>query len=118
MQHPEFLKREIKAIAFDQYGTIVDMQAGLVAAVTPFLRQKGWQGEPNSFVTWWRRTHFESSMIDALCDRGAVRAEPRELGGRLHQRREVAGRGVDVGGVRGVGRDAFGAESVVKRSDQ
>jgi 2-haloacid dehalogenase len=21
-------------------------------------------------VTWWRRTHFESSMIDALCDRG------------------------------------------------
>ena len=48
MQHPEILKREIKAIAFDQYGTIVDMQAGLVAAVTPFLRQKGWQGEPNS----------------------------------------------------------------------
>ena len=42
MQHPEILKREIKAIAFDQYGTIVDMQAGLVAAVTPFLRQKGW----------------------------------------------------------------------------
>jgi 2-haloacid dehalogenase len=39
MQHPEILKREIKAIAFDQYGTIVDMQAGLVAAVTPFLRQ-------------------------------------------------------------------------------
>ena len=21
---------------------------------------------PNSFVTWWRRTHFENSMIDAL----------------------------------------------------
>ena len=56
MQRPEILKREIKAIAFDQYGTIVDMQAGLVAAVTPFLRQKGWHGEPNSFVTWWRRT--------------------------------------------------------------
>ena len=45
------------------------MQMGLVEVVKPFLTQKGWQGEPNSFVTWWRRTHFENSMIDALCDR-------------------------------------------------
>ena len=37
---------------------------------TPFLKRKGWAGNPNSFVTWWRRTHFENSMIDALCDRG------------------------------------------------
>jgi len=80
MQHPEILTREIKAIAFDQYGTIVDMQAGLVAAVTPFLRQKGWHGEPNSFVTWWRRNHFENSMIDALCDRGHT--PYREIGHR------------------------------------
>jgi 2-haloacid dehalogenase len=80
MQRPEILKREIKAIAFDQYGTIVDMQAGLVAAVTPFLRQKGWHGEPNSFVTWWRRTHFENSMIDALCNRGHT--PYREIGHR------------------------------------
>src|SRR6202048_4084403 len=80
MQHPEILKREIKAIAFDQYGTIVDMQAGLVAAVAPFLQQKGWHGEPNSFVTWWRRTHFENSMIDALCDRGHT--PYREIGQR------------------------------------
>src|SRR6476620_115446 len=54
---------------FDQYGTVVDMQAGLVAAATPILRAKGWQGDPNSFVTWWRRTHFENSMIDALLHR-------------------------------------------------
>ena len=54
---------------FDQYGTVVDMQSGLVEAATPFLRAKGWQGNPNSFVTWWRRTHFENSMIDALLHR-------------------------------------------------
>ena len=70
MQRPEILKREIKALAFDQYGTIVDMQKGLTEAVTPFLKKKGWEGSPNSFVTWWRRTHFENSMIDALLDRG------------------------------------------------
>ncbi|RTL71223.1 MAG: haloacid dehalogenase type II [Hyphomicrobiales bacterium] len=66
----ETLRREIKALVFDQYGTIVDMQKGLTDAVTPFLKQKGWDGKANSFVTWWRRTHFENSMIDALCDRG------------------------------------------------
>jgi 2-haloacid dehalogenase len=66
----ETLRREIKVLVFDQYGTIVDMQKGLTDAVTPFLKQKGWDGKPNSFVTWWRRTHFENSMIDALCDRG------------------------------------------------
>lgn len=62
--------REIKALAFDQYGTIVDIQQGLTEAVTPFLKSKGWEGEPGRFVTWWRRTHFEDSMIDALIDRG------------------------------------------------
>src|SRR6516225_2721384 len=46
------------------------MQEGLTEVVTPFLKQKGWHSEPSSFVTWWRRTHFENSMIDALCDRG------------------------------------------------
>ena len=70
MEDPGILRQTIKALAFDQYGTIVDMQKGLTEAVTPFLKQKGWSGKPDSFVTWWRRTHFENSMIDALCDRG------------------------------------------------
>jgi 2-haloacid dehalogenase len=53
---------------FDQYGTIVDMQSGLTAVATPYLQWKGWNGNPNSFVTWWRRAHFENSMIDALLE--------------------------------------------------
>ncbi len=60
------LKPAIKICMFDQYGTVVDMQGGLLEVATPFLRTKGWTGDPNSFVTWWRRTHFENSMIDAL----------------------------------------------------
>src|SRR6516165_2654506 len=70
IQALDVLRREIKVLTFDQYGTIVDMQQGLTEAVTSFLKRKGWGGEPNNFVTWWRRTHFENSMIDALCDRG------------------------------------------------
>src|SRR5215468_2760292 len=64
------LKNSLKILTFDLYGTVVDMQQGLVEMVTPYLREKGWQGKPNSFVTWWRRTHFENSMIDALLNKG------------------------------------------------
>lgn len=60
------LKEKIKVVMFDQYGTVVDMQRGLTEFATPFLKEKGWTGNPSSFVTWWRRTHFENSMIDAL----------------------------------------------------
>ena len=46
------LKASIKVCMFDQYGTVVDMQTGLTEAAAPFLAAKGWQGDPNSFVTW------------------------------------------------------------------
>ena len=64
------LRREVTTLVFDQYGTVVDMQGGLAEAVAPFLAGKGWSGDPHRFVTWWRRTHFEDSMIDSLCGRG------------------------------------------------
>ena len=70
METLKILRQEIKALVFDQYGTIVDMQKDLAEKSTPFLKNKGWGGNPNQFVTWWRRTHFENSMIDALCDSG------------------------------------------------
>jgi 2-haloacid dehalogenase len=76
----EALKLRIKVCMFDQYGTVVDMQKGLSEVVTPYLKEKGWSGRPDAFVTWWRRTHFESSMIDALCDRGHT--PYREIGHR------------------------------------
>jgi 2-haloacid dehalogenase len=73
-------KSKIKVCMFDQYGTVVDMQGGLVEIATPFLKNKGWTGNPNSFVTWWRRTHFENSMIDALLHR--QHTPYREIGER------------------------------------
>jgi 2-haloacid dehalogenase len=76
----EALKAKIKVCMFDQYGTVVDMQKGLTEAVTPYLRAKGWTGRPDAFVTWWRRTHFENSMIDALLHR--EHTSYREIGQR------------------------------------
>jgi 2-haloacid dehalogenase len=65
---------------FDLYGTVVDMQGGLTEAVTPYLKNKGWTGRPDALVTWWRRTHFENSMIDALLHR--THTPYREIGRR------------------------------------
>lgn len=80
MAQTEDLKASIKVCMFDQYGTVVDMQAGLTEAVTPFLAARGWHGSPDSFVTWWRRTHFENSMIDTLLHR--QHTPYREIGHR------------------------------------
>ena len=74
------LRRKIKVCMFDQYGTVVDMQTGLTEVATPFLKRKGWEGNPYAFVTWWRRTHFENSMIDALLHK--EHTSYREIGHR------------------------------------
>jgi 2-haloacid dehalogenase len=92
-------KGDVSVLTFDLYGTVVDMQTGLVRAITPYLAAKGWSGRPEALVTWWRRTHFENSMIDALIERGHT--SYREIGRRAldhvltragiaHDRDEVA----------------------------
>lgn len=70
MGNNEEAVRGVKAVMFDFYGTVVDMQSGLTEAITPYLAAKGYTANPPSrLVTWWRRTHFENSMIDALLHR-------------------------------------------------
>lgn len=80
MSITEEIRTECHTLMFDLYGTVVDMQGGLTAAVTPYLRSKGWTGRPDALVTWWRRTHFENSMIDALLHR--EHTPYREIGRR------------------------------------
>jgi 2-haloacid dehalogenase len=46
------LKGTIQVCMFDQYGTVVDIQGGLINIATPYLEAKGWKGKPNSFVSW------------------------------------------------------------------
>lgn len=66
MTTPALLRREIRALAFDQYRTVIDMQNGPTDAVTP----SGVEGSARQFVTWARVAHFENLMIDALCADG------------------------------------------------
>ena len=72
--------QSVDTLMFDFYGTVVDMQGGLVRAISPFLEARGYEGEPSNVVTWWRRTHFENSMIDALLHR--EHTPYREIGHR------------------------------------
>ncbi len=74
------MRAECHTLMFDLYGTVVDMQGGLTEAIRPYLEAKGWSGRPDALVTWWRRTHFENSMIDALLHRGHTHY--REIGRR------------------------------------
>lgn len=69
----------IGTVMFDFYGTVVDMQDGLTKAITPYLKAKNYElNPPSKVVTWWRRTHFENSMIDALL--GQEHTRYREIG--------------------------------------
>lgn len=74
----ETIRRNVTICMFDLYGTVVDMQTGLTRAITPYLEAKGWAGDPSRLVTWWRRAHFENSMIDALLQRTHI--PYREIG--------------------------------------
>ena len=74
------ISAECHTLMFDLYGTVVDIQGGLTRAVTPYLKRKGWSGRPDALVTWWRRAHFENSMIDALLHR--EHTPYREIGRR------------------------------------
>ncbi|WP_413992339.1 haloacid dehalogenase type II [Labrys okinawensis] len=72
------IRNTVKVCMFDQYGTVVDMQGGLIKVAEPFLKSKGSTLSPHKFVTWWRRQHFENSMIDALLHR--AHTPYREIG--------------------------------------
>ena len=78
MTATDSIRSGTKICMFDLYGTVVDMQTCLIRAATPYLKAKGWKGEPARLVTWWRRTHFENSMIDALLERDHI--PYREIG--------------------------------------
>ncbi len=78
MTSVDSIRRSVGICMFDLYGTVIDIQGGLTRAVTPYLKAKGWAGDPSRLVTWWRRTHFENSMIDALLHRAHL--PYREIG--------------------------------------
>lgn len=100
----------VRAVMFDFYGTVVDMQAGLEAAITPYLASKGYtDNPPRRVVTWWRRTHFENSMIDALVHDGHT--PYRRIG------EESLGHTLERAGIRHSHDEVAGLVSAIERLD-
>ena len=62
------LRRGTKVLIFDLYRTVVDMQAGLTEAATPYLKAKGWDGAPHRFVAWQRRGARAPTGNTACCN--------------------------------------------------
>ena len=62
----ETIRHNVRICMFDLYGTVVDMQGGLTRAAAPYLKAKGWAGDPSRLVTWWRRTHYENSLTSSV----------------------------------------------------
>ena len=95
MTDAEQIKSTVQVCMFDQYGTVVDMQTGLVEAATPFLRAKGWQrgagwheGEANyATLLQWNAAPVYARTIGLFADRlegggeGTERAPFRDGGG-------------------------------------
>ena len=57
------LKKDIKLLMFDQYGTLVDIQKGLTDMVTPFLQTKGWKGKIKRLIKYGYAIHREQEVI-------------------------------------------------------
>ena len=68
MTDPAILKREIKILVFDQYGTVVDMQKGLTEIATPFLKDKGWDG--NGYDKGWGVNGYDKDWDGGGYDNG------------------------------------------------
>ena len=78
MSNVDTLKRDIKVLTFDLYGTIVDMQSGLTDVARPFLEGKGYEvgegqgvGDNIYVITHVRCTecvgHFDEPQCAAVC---------------------------------------------------
>jgi len=72
MAQADDLRASIKVCMFDQYGTVVDMQTGLTEAAAPFLAAKGWEGDPNSFVTPKERSSLRTQAQRSKATHRAV----------------------------------------------
>ena len=70
----DVLRREVKVLAFDQYGTIVDMQKGLTEAVTPFLKREGLGRKAEQL-----RHLVAPDALRELDDRRAMRSRPHAV---------------------------------------
>ena len=60
----------VRAITFDMYGTLLDLEASFAPGLTQFLRTKGCGRDGAEVVQVWEATYLRESMVDTMLGRG------------------------------------------------
>ena len=59
----------IRAVTFDMYGTLLDLEASLAPGFAGFLKAKGYSGTASEVVQAWEATYLHESNIDSMLGR-------------------------------------------------
>lgn len=59
----------IRAVTFDMYGTLLDLEASLAPGFAGFLKAKGYSGTASEVVQAWEATYLHESNIDSMLRR-------------------------------------------------
>ena len=63
---PTFQKGSVRAITFDLYGTLLDLEATFAPAFDGFLRRKGSSLDAPEFVRTWEWAYLHEGMVDTF----------------------------------------------------
>ena len=66
----ESLLDSVRAVTFDMYGTLLDLEATFAPSFRDFLNAKGCRGEAGALVETWERDYLHESMVDTLVGGG------------------------------------------------
>ena len=59
----------VRAITFDMYGTLLDLEASFASGFAEFLNAKGYHGGASEVVRAWEATYLHESNVDSLLGR-------------------------------------------------
>ena len=60
----------VRAMTFDMYGTLLDLEATFAPSFSDFLNAKGYNGDAVGVVGAWERDYLHESMVDTLLGGG------------------------------------------------
>ncbi len=61
---------DVRAITFDMYGTLLDLETSFVYGISRFLKAKGSTKEGRDVLQIWEATYLRESMVDTMLGRG------------------------------------------------
>jgi 2-haloacid dehalogenase len=67
---PQAALDSIRAVTFDMYGTLLDLETSFVQGFSQFLKAKGLDLDAAEVVRTWEAAYLHESTVDTLLDRG------------------------------------------------